>query len=115
MNIKFWYLFVRDIGSDIVDILIKKSETVAIGNQIKSCVEEFNDEIKKYLATIENLEGCIQGHTNINNKLKSMKDDYTLQLQELADALQKFGQYLTNVPEAYSILDESCSSKQINA
>ena len=43
-----------------------------------------------------------------------MKEKYTPQLEQLKDTLKEYGEYLTKVPDAYDILDETFSSRKIN-
>ena len=96
-----------------MDIKINKNEVVKMGNRIISESSDFSNEIKKFNNAIEKINIAWQGDDSLKY-INVMRDKYIVGLKELADVIEEYGDYLKNVPEAYSILDETFSSKNIS-
>lgn len=88
--------------------IIKKS-----GKKIKECSSNISKDINNFNNVIDkiNLTWTDNESTNSINK---MRDSYIYKLKELCDDLDKYGEYLKNIPDAYEILDETFSNKNID-
>lgn len=96
-----------------MDILIKESETKLLSNQLLAYMDEFKDEIKKFQEMVEKIESSWQGSEDVKKKVDTMRENYVVEMEKFADIFNEFGTYLSNIPEAYQILDEDFSTKEI--
>ena len=72
-----------------------------------------DDEVKKLLTIIENINNAWQGN-EASAYITEMKEKYIIELEKIVEIIEEYGLYLEKIPEAYSILDEVFSSKEIN-
>lgn len=94
-------------------IVIDKSGVSKISTQMNESVNDFKSEIKKFETVIDGINNAWEGADALKfvNKLK---DSYVRKLYDLVSELEKSSEYLKNIPEAYSLLDEIYSNKNIN-
>ena len=100
-------------GVEKMEIMIHKQETRQAGNQISGYVEDLQQDIHKFEYLMESINTVWEGADALKY-INLMKEKYTPQLEQLKDTLKEYGEYLTKVPDAYDILDETFSSRKIN-
>ena len=96
-----------------MEIIIDGTDTKKIGNNICQYSDDFSNDINKLLNSIESINTAWNGADALKY-IQIMRDRYIIGLRELNDVIKKYGNYLENVPEAYSSLDETFSTKSIN-
>lgn len=96
-----------------MNINIKKSSVTNSGKQICDAALDFSSDIKKLENIINNINVAWDGVEALKY-VNLLKENYIVKLNELADDLQKYGEYLINVSKVYDLLDETFASKNIN-
>jgi hypothetical protein len=96
-----------------MNITIKKDEVLKIGKSIIDDASDFEDETKKLLSIIDNINLAWEGADALKY-INILKDKYIVGLNELSDVIKNYGEYLKNVPEAYMLLDEAYCSENID-
>lgn len=96
-----------------MNITVKKTEINKISNNILQNAESFNSEIQKLLSTIDNISLAWEGADALEY-IAALKDKYIIGLQELNDMVERYGNYLKNIPEPYQVLDENFLNKKID-
>lgn len=94
-------------------IVIDKKSISKSGNEILECNEYINSDIKKLEGIIDSINNAWEGSDSLKF-VNSMKDTYIKKLTELYEILNTYGEYLSNVPGAYEVLDETFANKNIN-
>ncbi len=94
-------------------VTIDKNNTNNIGKKIKENTDNIENDIKKLENVIESINSAWEGADALKY-VNSMKEKYVNSLQEFNNILKEYSEYLSNVSGAYSILDETFSSKNIN-
>lgn len=89
------------------------NHTKRIGNEIINYSSNLNDNAKQLINIIDRISNLWDGADSLKY-INTMKDNCIVKLQNLSDLVEKYGQYLQQVPEAYNILDETFASKNIN-
>ena len=87
---------------------------------IKSTSDRMAEETRSLLAqinmlnrTIDDINQAWQGADALKY-INAMREKYIVVLRELKDFIDEYTIYLNNIPEAYSILDEAFSSKNLD-
>lgn len=96
-----------------MNININKSEVIKAGSQILGYSEDFDEYITKFLSIIESINTAWEGSDSLKY-INTMKEKYILELEKLRDVLKERGNYLTNIPEAYTIIDNDFFNKKID-
>ena len=96
-----------------MNITVKKAEILKTGNDIVACSEDLTTSINRITAVIDNINSIWEGVDSLKY-VNTMRDKYIVGLNELQDVVEEYGMYLRNIPEAYTILDETFASKQID-
>jgi hypothetical protein len=96
-----------------MNVTIKKNEVLKISNSIIANAEDFESNIKKLLNIIEGINLAWEGADALKY-INTLKDKYIVELNGLVDVINQYGEYLKNVPEAYMLLDEAFSCKNID-
>jgi uncharacterized protein YukE len=94
-------------------VTINKNSITKTSAQMKEATNDFISEIKKFEAVIEGINSAWEGADALKY-VNTLKDSYLKKLNELSEYLEKYGDYLENIPGAYSLLDEIYSNKNIN-
>ena len=96
-----------------MNIEIKKSSVTNSGKKICEASLDFLSDIKKMEDIIDGINNAWEGAEALMY-VNKMRESYIRRLNELAHNLEKYGEYLINVSEVYSLLDEIFSNKNIN-
>lgn len=96
-----------------MDIIIKKNEVRKMGDKIIDYSNDFMNDIKKFNSIIDSINIAWDGADSLRY-INTMREKHVAGLEELKSAIQEYGEYLKNIPEAYSIVDEVFSSKYID-
>lgn len=96
-----------------MEIIINKEETSKLGNEIVDNAIEFDANIKKFNMLIDSINNAWEGADSLKY-VNTMKEKYSIGLEELKEFIKLYGTYLKSVPNAYGILDEIFSSKSID-
>lgn len=86
-------------------------------NKIGRSIVESSNTLIKDVSKLESIISDINTAWDGADELKyvnSMKDKYIKEITEFSKMVQKYGEYLQNVPGAYDLLDETFSNKNIN-
>lgn len=95
-----------------MNILINKNDITNYGNQVINYSTNFENEIKKFNSLIESINTVWEGADALKY-INVMKEKYIVGLEELKDVLEEYGEYLRDVPETYSALEEVFTSRNI--
>lgn len=96
-----------------MNISIDKDGVKKMGTSIIESSNDFKGEINKFLEIIDGINSAWEGADALKY-INTLKEKYVVGLNELNDIINKYGQYLVDVPEAYDLLDETFSTKNIN-
>lgn len=94
-------------------ISINKNNIKNNGKQILENFESLSSDIKKVEGILENINIVWEGADALKY-VNAMKNKYIKEFDELLDEIKIYGEYLSNVPVAYELLDESFANKNIN-
>lgn len=96
-----------------MEIILSKTETTKIGNEIIEYSDDLEAEIKEFLSIIDSINTAWDGADALKY-INTLKQKYVVNLEELQGLVKEYGQYLSNVSGAYTTLDESFTSKSID-
>lgn len=96
-----------------MDIIIRKADITNYGKQIVEYSSQFNDEIKKFNALIDEINTIWDGADALKY-VNVMKEKYITGLEEIKSIIDEYGEYLKKIPDLYSSVDEVFSSKNID-
>jgi len=94
-------------------IFIDKSSVSNYAEQFVECSNKLDFEIKRLNSIIDSINNAWEG-ADASMYVNAMKTKYELEINQLKAILDSYSQYLKKVPDAYTSLDESFSSKSIN-
>ena len=94
-------------------VTINKSSITDVSKTILENVEYLQSDIKKLEEVINSINTAWDGADALKY-INTMRDKYIVQLNELIDVIQKNGEYLSNIPKAYDLLDETFSNKNVS-
>ncbi len=95
-----------------MEIFINKNDLKKKGEEILSYINTFSNDIHKLENVIDNINIAWQGADQLKY-VNALKNNYINELSELANILKKYAEYLINVSQAYDLLDEIFSNKNI--
>lgn len=95
-----------------MNILISESDIKTYGNQVIEYTADFKSEIDKFNSLIETINSIWDGADALKY-VNAMKEKYINGLLELHDVLNEYGEYLRDVPETYSSLEEVFTARNI--
>lgn len=87
-----------------------------INNKANSIMTNI-DDLYSYLNELDDLISNINVAWRGNDVLKlvnSMREKYIKETRNLLEELQEYQDYLSNIPKAYELLDETYSNKNID-
>lgn len=96
-----------------MNVVVNKDFVIKSGNDIIQYAESFDSYIKRFVSIIESINTVWEGNDSLKY-INIMKEKYLVGLEELNQCIKDYGQYLKNIPNAYEILDEVFSSKNID-
>lgn len=96
-----------------MNIIINKYDINNYGCQIIDYSSELKYEIKKINGLIESINAIWDGADAIKY-INVMKEKYIVGLEEMQNVLDEYGNYLKQIPEVYSSVEEVFSSRNIN-
>lgn len=96
-----------------MNVVVNKDFVIKSGNDIIQYAESFDSYIKRFVSIIESINTVWEGNDSLKY-INTMKEKYVVGLEELNQFIKDYGQYLKNIPNAYEILDEVFSSKNID-
>lgn len=96
-----------------MNITVKKDEIQAISSNILDNANYLNDEIKKLNDVIEKINIAWEGADALEY-IEAMRFKYVKGLEYLTDMVERYGNYLGKIPDAYTLLDESFENRKIN-
>lgn len=96
-----------------LDIMIRKADIANYAKQIVEYSNEFNDEIRKFDALIDEINTIWDGADALKY-INVMKEKYIIGLEEMKKIIDEYGEYLKKIPDLYSSVDEIFSSKSID-
>lgn len=100
----------RGVG---LNITMKKSEVLKTAASINKLSNEFDVEVKKLIQIVDNINSAWNGAdalVYVNN----MREKHLINLKQMQDQIEEYGEYLRAVTEPYAILDEKLSKKRID-
>jgi hypothetical protein len=95
-----------------MDIMITKSNTEKRGSKIMATSDDFKNDVKELLSIVETINKAWQDDQSLTH-INTLRDKYIVNLFNLGFAMEKYGEYLNKVPQAYTMLDESFASRNI--
>lgn len=95
-----------------MNVEMNADETKKLGNRILEANNTLSQNIKSLYNTLDNIAECWEG-TDATNFLNVMSNTNMVALEKLKDTIQVYGEYLKNVSEVYSTLDEIYASESI--
>ena len=95
-----------------MDIYVDTFNTKKTANEILEIASNLDSYIKQLTSIIDRIDSAWDGDDSIKY-INTMRDKLVLELQNLSKFVANYGSYLSSAPEAYTILDEVFSSKNI--
>ena len=96
-----------------MDIEISVTEVKNRGNEMIGYLDDFNTEIKKFETAI-NMINTMWNGADALKYINEMRDKYIVGLNEMKSVLEEYGKYLQKVPDTYSTIDETFTTKTID-
>lgn len=94
-------------------ITIDSSNVSKLGKSIVENSNNLINDVKKLESIIGDINTAWEGADALKY-INSMRDKYVKEISDFAGIVEKYGEYLQNVPGAYDLLDETFSNKNIN-
>lgn len=93
-----------------MQMYVDEDRLVEIGNVILSLSKEFEECIKRLMATTETINNIWTG-SDAEVFLDMINSRYVLALTEIQKMMEDYGNRLESIPSAYGIIDDDCTSK----
>lgn len=95
-----------------LNVEMNANETKDLGNRLLDASTVLDQNIKTLYHTLDEMAECWEG-ADATTFLNIMRSTNMVALEKLKDTIQVYGEYLKNVPEIYSTLDEIYASESI--
>lgn len=96
-----------------MNVIINEPNIANYGKQIIDYSNKFEDEIKKFSMLIDEINTIWEGKDAVKF-VNTINEKHKVKFEELKGILDEFGEYLEQVPNTYSTLDDTFSSKYID-
>lgn len=94
-------------------VTINKQSVSNVSKVILENVEYLQNDVKQIENVINSINEAWEGADALKF-INTMRDKYISELNEAIDIISRNGTYLSNIPKAYDLLDETFSNKNIN-
>lgn len=96
-----------------MNIYVDEAGITSVSNKIKNEIDNMINKIKNLDNVIENINEVWQGNDALKY-INKMREKYLVALDELSDLLEDYQKFLSNIPGAYSTLDEAFKAKNLD-